>query len=240
MENIDDKIQFVINKTINEQYNVVIKHLEDNVFILSPAGKFQAWILTSTIFIYILRKYDIINNQNIMTYTRHIREISAVKYFRLMNESKSYKIKSIGSDFLDNLLMEGNKALNIDKIDSIADCVKNDNFYKEAVEVSISHFYVELDELFNSFITFQKTKKGLIRPLNIFTNLYVFPFFNILVPNDEKEKLISKIYFDIQNESFLSYILEDFITSPFKIYNEILDLINKDKRFIDFLKISIQ
>lgn len=240
MDNIDDKTQFVVNKIINEQYDVVVKYLEDKIFILSPAGKFQAWIFTATIFIYVLREYGAINNQNIITYTRHIRKSSAIKYFRLMNESKTYKVKSIGSDFLDNLLIEGNKALSIDKIDNITDYVKDDNFYKEAVEVGISHFFVELDELSNSFITFQKTKKGLIKPLNIFTNLYVFPFFNILVPNDEKEQLLSKIYYDLQNETlFLGYQLDDFVTAPLKIINEILHLVHKDKRFINVLKAYI-
>ena len=40
MQNIEDKIQFVISRKINEFSDVVIKHLEDNVFKLSPAGKY--------------------------------------------------------------------------------------------------------------------------------------------------------------------------------------------------------
>ena len=215
---------------IGELNKFTIAYLEEKILKLTPAGRFQAWILTATMLIHILKKYDAINNQNIHTVITQIKKSCYLQY--LICEADYHntyiiyegeKVEKTGSLFLDELLRVGNETFKI----------KNEVFYEETVEVGISHFYVEFEKMNESYKVFSESKKGLVQPTNIFINLFVFPFFNYYITEEKKEEEIAKIFYNIENESFFKYKFIDFRLMPFEIYNKIHDLIRKDLSFVE-------
>lgn len=208
------------------QYSVVF--IEKEYRLMSPAGKYQTCLLTGAIIIHLLQSKNIFNQNNginVKSIINLLEDDLQLLFAKFKNEylNSERKIDKYGNEYLDKLNEIGNDVLVKAKTE----------FIKNSVEISISHFWSELDKYQNGFNRFNSGTGKAIMPEMIFINIYIYPFFLSLIPNSERPEISFLINKELKNiHTITDY---DFMLVPAKLGSYLANLINEDTDFITSL-----
>jgi hypothetical protein len=186
-----------------------IEFIESNIKKLTPAGKYQAYLLTTAIIFNRLKAIDAFNTNSINTDSLTVSVIENA-------EKKFYEYKIIHDKIY-------NTFIHYSSIIQGAMNRENRNFFKN-----------DLPELRKkSILTIMEFNNELNRQLsfsNIYINLFIYPFFNTNVPAEELNSL-RRTYLDITNE-INHFELDDFKQNISQLINNLTNKLNEDSYFI--------
>ncbi len=220
------KQEVLVNK-IDELFDTSILFLEKQRK-LSPAGKFQACILTTALIIKIIEYIDGIGEVygNKMEKILSLLEPKLINRFEIYSqeyENTNYEVENLNNEFLTGLLQTSNKLL----------IIKDKQFVKNAIIIGFSHFFREIEEYQLGFERYNSGIGKIIIPENIFISLYVDPFFNYLVENKDKIEICEKIETEVSYSELEDF---DFDTIPAKLMNFLASKLNEDEEFVQKMK----
>jgi|SRR5690554_4550945 len=199
--------------------------IENEYRKLTPAGKYQACLLTGAMVIQLLQSKNIFNPNNganvksIISILEDDFQLLFAKY-RDEYQSNGQKIEKYGSDYLDTLNKIGNDIL----------IKRKTEFIKSSVEIGISHLWDDLDKYQKGFERFNSGTGKAVMPELTFISLYIYPFFLSLVPNSEKPETCYLISDELKNVHRINDF--DFMLIPAKLSSHLSNLINKDANFV--------
>ena len=158
------KQEVLVNK-IDELFDTSILFLEKQRK-LSPAGKFQACILTTALIIKIIEYIDGIGEVygNKMEKILSLLEPKLINRFEIYSqeyENTNYEVENLNNEFLTGLLQTSNKLL----------IIKDKQFVKNAIIIGFSHFFREIEEYQLGFERYNSGIGKIIIPENIFISL---------------------------------------------------------------------
>lgn len=215
------KEEIIVDK-IDQLCNQTILFLEGERK-LSPAGKFQACLLTSaSVFMLIeenFKNYDLYG-QNIERILLLLKEKFNKRFKRYAEEyrNSNFKTEDLHNKTLNNLLKDSNDAL----LDN------NEQFITDAIFIGISHLWKESKEYQLGFENFNSGKGKVVFPELTFISLYIQPFFIILV----EDAYSPRMYALIDNEVKFSDLEDfDFMLLPAKLGDYLALCLNKDENF---------
>lgn len=192
---------------------------------LSPAGKFQACILTATTVLETLNLNDYIEDLHSKSTDEIItilEEILILRYLQF-NRKPHVNTNSHNNSFLDELLAKDNKLLPR----------LNDSFIRQHIRISIDAFWKELSLYREGFERYNNKTGKLFFPELIYLSLYVHPFFNSVVNDSNKSTVKDMIYGNIYH--YCPRIIHDFLTIPLELIEDQIDKINLNGAFRQIL-----
>lgn len=202
------KVDLIVNKiSILNDYS--LEYIESKKGKLTPAGKYQVFLLTTAIVFNRLKAINAFNQNNINTdsLTYSVIEEATYKFEEYKNvHDKIYNTFKHGSAIIERILNRENRAF----------------FRNELPELRLKSI--------NTIVEYNNEISRGLNFHNIYINIFIFPFFNVNLPANEvsNEKnnfisLINNINFD-EFENFKSIIL--------KLVNTISVKLNEDSYFI--------
>ena len=213
-----------IASKITELSQHSIAFIETEYRKLSPAGKYQACLLTGALVIQLLQGKNIFspNGANLKSITNILEDDFQLLFANYRDEyqNSGQKIEKYGSDYLDTLHKIGNDILIKRKTD----------FIKSSVEVGISHLWDDLEKYQKGFERYNSGTGKVVLPELTFISLYIYPFFLSLVPNSEKPETCYLINNELKTAHTISDF--DFMLIPAKLSSHLSNLINKDANFV--------
>lgn len=215
--------EVIVNK-IDELCNSTILFLEKERK-LSPAGKFQACILTTVSIILIIDT----NQGKSELYGEKMKKILSliepklIRRFKLYSQeyiNSNYKAENLNNEFLNKLMKASN--------DMLVD--RDEQFIKNAIIIGISQIWKECKDYQLGFERYNSGQGKVIFPELMFISLYIHPFFNSLVENQNKPRMCALIDNEV-NSSELEYF--DFMLVPAKLMDFLASKMNSDSNFIN-------
>ncbi len=202
------KVDLIVNKiSILNDYS--LEYIESKKGKLTPAGKYQVFLLTTAIVFNRLKAINAFNQNNINTdsLTYSVIEEATYKFEEYKNvHDKIYNTFKHGSAIIERILNRENRAF----------------FRNELPELRLKSI--------NTIVEYNNEISRGLNFHNIYINIFIFPFFNVNLPANEvsNEKnnfisLINNINFD-EFENFKSIII--------KLVNTISVKLNEDSYFI--------
>jgi len=221
--------QAIVNK-IDELFDPSINFIEKHRK-LSPAGKFQACILTSAKVIFIL---DVNSGKDDFMYGDKMLRILSGLEVKLKHRfqvyakeyaSSNYNLDDLENEFLNELLKKGNELL----------LKYDEHFIKTSIFAGTSHIWSECERYKRGFEKFNSGQGKLLFPELMFISLYVYPFFNSTVENRQKFKMCPLIDKEVMNSNLLK-INSDFMAIPADLSSYLISKMNNDTKFVNILK----
>lgn len=218
--------EVIVNK-IDELCNSTILFLEKERK-LSPAGKFQACILTTVSIILIIDT----NQGKSELYGEKMKKILSliepklIRRFKLYSQeyiNSNYKVENLNNEFLNKLMKASNDML----------VERDEQFIKNAIIIGVSQFWKECKDYQFGFERYNSGQGKAIFPELMFISLYVHPFFNSVVENQNKPRMCALIDNEV-NSSELEYF--DFMLIPAKLMDFLVSKLNSDENFINNMK----
>ena len=218
--------EVIVNK-IDELCNSTILFLEKERK-LSPAGKFQACILTAVSMFMIIDS----NFGKSLLYGEKMKKIlpllesKLVRRFKLYSQeyiNSNYKVETLDNEFLDLLMKESNDML----------LNKNDQFIKNAIIIGISQIWGESKEYQLGFERWNSGQGKAVFPELMYICLYIHPFFNNIVENQNKPRMSVLIYDQLKNSDLEDF---NFMYIPGKLGDFLASKLNEDVNFINSIK----
>ena len=207
MENIF--LSDLINNKIKLNDDKVLSFIQSNFTSLSPASKYQVFLLTGSIVINSLKRIDAFRNTNLDVnfFMDKFLDEAILKFEEYKNEhNKTYNTFKHRSSIIESNLNRGNRDF----------FKKTYSTLREESYIQLGHYTLELERATNFN--------------DIFINLFCFPNFNIVIDRDEQPKL-SNSYLSII-KSHDSNQIERFKIKFTELVNQVIAGINDDSFFI--------